>query len=332
VGKYEELTTFLRSLERRKVVLSFDRVEEIISAKLPATARTSRAFWANDVTHATSNAWMSCGYETRDVDLEAGELLFQPFSEGRSSPEELEALALGALLLGPRSHLVNDLRRDLRGRSGQRTREHDVATYRSICTALESLGLEYFAKVCEEPSRGRPRPPGYAQVTVKNNAGTAMLLTISEGTVKISTAVDLDVTRPAHSRRTAERVLDTELFLAMWNSDRPYLAAAAQTPDRQVVCVTLSGVVWLPNPHDVTSCRRLIRWCLLETETFGDGLRKILTRETRVDAARALELARNRLNRYVRPSADRIVLVSRPEPPAPFALFSLLAEWANDER
>jgi len=71
VSKYDPLRIFLERQDKPYVRLSFMDVERIIGSKLPASAYTYRAWWANDRTHTHArNGWLAAGYKVRYVDLE----------------------------------------------------------------------------------------------------------------------------------------------------------------------------------------------------------------------------------------------------------------------
>lgn len=74
-NKYGPIHDFLVASERTERLMSFVEIERIIGCRLPASARKYPAWWANDATPSRQSwAWLSGGWETRDVDL-AGELV-----------------------------------------------------------------------------------------------------------------------------------------------------------------------------------------------------------------------------------------------------------------
>ena len=73
MSKYFRLRDFLLSSGRDVVVLSFDKVAEIIGSELPVSAFKYRAWWANDTSHTHArNGWLAAGYRVRYVDLGRG--------------------------------------------------------------------------------------------------------------------------------------------------------------------------------------------------------------------------------------------------------------------
>ena len=72
-NKYDPLFDHLKSLNptEREITLTFDQIEKIINAKLPFSARTYQAWWANDTggSHVHANAWMDAGWRVYMVNL-----------------------------------------------------------------------------------------------------------------------------------------------------------------------------------------------------------------------------------------------------------------------
>lgn len=77
-SKYYPLYRFLRRSDRDVVRLSLERIEEIIGAELPSSARRSRAFWSNRTEGGyQAQAWIAAGYRAESVDLEEGHVAFR---------------------------------------------------------------------------------------------------------------------------------------------------------------------------------------------------------------------------------------------------------------
>lgn len=75
--KYRKLYTHLCGLNSHEWMTSFADIEAIIGDKLPASARLHRASWANDTTQTRARAWISAGWKTAHVDMDAETLLFR---------------------------------------------------------------------------------------------------------------------------------------------------------------------------------------------------------------------------------------------------------------
>lgn len=67
-GRYAPLSVHLANSGAHEVTVSFDEVEAILGADLPASARKHRAWWANGG-HVQADAWGRAGFEVDHVDL-----------------------------------------------------------------------------------------------------------------------------------------------------------------------------------------------------------------------------------------------------------------------
>ena len=71
-GKYSLLENYFKSLppDRRKVRLSFGRIEDIIKSKLPASAQ-EQSWWdhATEGNHVNTRAWSNAGWRVGTVNL-----------------------------------------------------------------------------------------------------------------------------------------------------------------------------------------------------------------------------------------------------------------------
>ena len=78
MAKYEPLAAFLRRLEQASIRMSFQRLEEIIAAPLPPSARLDRTWWGNTVnrTRVQAHAWLNAGWEVDTVDLPQEVVIF----------------------------------------------------------------------------------------------------------------------------------------------------------------------------------------------------------------------------------------------------------------
>jgi hypothetical protein len=82
MGKYEPLGQFLRRQGRQEVPLTFREIEEITGVKLPPKAQHHRAWWSNNPSNnVMTRVWLSAGYESTQVDMEAAKLVFRRVAE-----------------------------------------------------------------------------------------------------------------------------------------------------------------------------------------------------------------------------------------------------------
>jgi CBS domain-containing protein len=83
-GRWSAFADWLQSQPGRidEVRLTFAEVEEITKAPLPASARTYRAWWANEATgHSQSQQWLAAGWRTSYINLVEGRVTFSRIRE-----------------------------------------------------------------------------------------------------------------------------------------------------------------------------------------------------------------------------------------------------------
>ncbi len=75
---YTPLKLYLQQQTFAEIPMSFGKVAEIVGRRLPASALCYRSWWANETRgHSQAKAWMEAGYETSQVDMEGGKLVFR---------------------------------------------------------------------------------------------------------------------------------------------------------------------------------------------------------------------------------------------------------------
>ena len=76
--KYYPLYDHLRQSEQDELTLTLSAVEALLGERLPATARTQRAWWSNRGQGAVqAAAWMGAGYHVEDLDLATEKVTFR---------------------------------------------------------------------------------------------------------------------------------------------------------------------------------------------------------------------------------------------------------------
>jgi DNA-binding XRE family transcriptional regulator len=76
--KYEPLFEYLtQQPDTNLLELSFAEIEEILGSALPASAKATRAWWANSQT-TQGKAWQEAGWVIDDVDFDNGLVVFRP--------------------------------------------------------------------------------------------------------------------------------------------------------------------------------------------------------------------------------------------------------------
>jgi hypothetical protein len=87
MSKYQSLNQFFKAQTSGFLRMTFDEVEKEAGFKLPASARLHQAWWANDRDrHVQAKAWLDAGYESEQVDMKAGTLVFRRVPAERVSP------------------------------------------------------------------------------------------------------------------------------------------------------------------------------------------------------------------------------------------------------
>ncbi|GAB3828355.1 hypothetical protein ACFPIJ_08825 [Dactylosporangium cerinum] len=83
MAKYEPLTAFLLRQGGGTIRMSFQRLEAIIGASLPPSARSDRTWWGNTFnrTRVQAHAWLNAGWKVDRVDLAQESVTFR---RGRS--------------------------------------------------------------------------------------------------------------------------------------------------------------------------------------------------------------------------------------------------------
>ena len=72
-SKYTPLADYLTNAGKRlsEITLTFEKIEEIINDKLPRSARTYQAWWANGKKpqHVQKIEWQSAGWKVKHYDI-----------------------------------------------------------------------------------------------------------------------------------------------------------------------------------------------------------------------------------------------------------------------
>ncbi|WP_040484037.1 helix-turn-helix domain-containing protein [Lyngbya aestuarii] len=77
-SKYQPLLDYLHECDKGEVILTFAEIEALMNNRLPASARTKRAWWSNRTKGALqAEAWMEGGYRVEDVDLDEQKVTFR---------------------------------------------------------------------------------------------------------------------------------------------------------------------------------------------------------------------------------------------------------------
>ena len=78
MGKYEGLGQFLRQQRMGSIPMTFAEVERVAGVKLPPSAHKHRPWWSNNPRNSVmTKVWLEAGFETEQVDMAAGKLVFR---------------------------------------------------------------------------------------------------------------------------------------------------------------------------------------------------------------------------------------------------------------
>lgn len=75
--KYRFLSDYLHASNQSRVKLTYEEIEDILKFKLPESATTHRAFWANTTSHSIALSWLSVNYSVVEVNLEERYIVFE---------------------------------------------------------------------------------------------------------------------------------------------------------------------------------------------------------------------------------------------------------------
>lgn len=75
--KYRFLSDYLHQSNSLRVKLSYGEIEDILKFKLPDSAATHRAFWANTTSHSIALSWLSVNYSVVEANLEEKYIIFE---------------------------------------------------------------------------------------------------------------------------------------------------------------------------------------------------------------------------------------------------------------
>jgi hypothetical protein len=106
MGKYEPLSEFLRKHHADRIKLTFGEIERIVGFKLPKSAKEYRAWWSNNPANSVmTKAWLDAGFESEQVDMEGGKLVFRRIhgpspSSSTGAPPSHDAISKSHPLIG----------------------------------------------------------------------------------------------------------------------------------------------------------------------------------------------------------------------------------------
>lgn len=75
--KYRFLSDYLHESNLSRIKLSYSEIENILKFKLPDSATTHRAFWANTTSHSVALSWLSVNYSVVEVNIDDRYIIFE---------------------------------------------------------------------------------------------------------------------------------------------------------------------------------------------------------------------------------------------------------------
>ncbi len=77
MSKYQPLRKFLENARVAEVPMTFEEIERVLGFPLPDSQRI-RAWWSNNPSNnVMTKEWLAAGYQTAQVDIDAGKLVFR---------------------------------------------------------------------------------------------------------------------------------------------------------------------------------------------------------------------------------------------------------------
>jgi hypothetical protein len=76
-SKFANLKLYLESSDENQIIMSFQRIEELIGSALCKSAYTYGAYWRPSPTHIMPNIIVEAGYDIIDVDLMGKKIILQ---------------------------------------------------------------------------------------------------------------------------------------------------------------------------------------------------------------------------------------------------------------
>lgn len=78
MSKYAALGDYLKRQSGERVPMTFGQIEMITGTKLPASAHKHRPWWSNNPHNSVmTKVWLDAGFESEQVDMPAGRLVFR---------------------------------------------------------------------------------------------------------------------------------------------------------------------------------------------------------------------------------------------------------------
>ena len=77
MSKYEPLEIYLKTTDFESIPMTFKKIELIINASLPPSARKHRVWWSNNPSNSTmTRSWIAAGFKVTKVNMNRESLVF----------------------------------------------------------------------------------------------------------------------------------------------------------------------------------------------------------------------------------------------------------------
>lgn len=78
MSKYSALGDYLKRQDRDQVPMTFEEIERITGARLPASAHKHRPWWSNNESNSVlTGVWREAGFASEQVDIPGRKLVFR---------------------------------------------------------------------------------------------------------------------------------------------------------------------------------------------------------------------------------------------------------------
>ena len=163
MGMYDPLTRYLSKQSEGSCTLTFSEVEDIIRARLPRSARSTRSsasWWGNDKTHTQAVSWLRAGWKTDGKpDLHTEQVRFvRSDNEVRSAPSGAN---------GNSQVIVRNLDPDVVTALKRKARQNGTSLERELRMILTRAARPERAELIAEADRIRAMTPGILDDSVE---------------------------------------------------------------------------------------------------------------------------------------------------------------------
>jgi hypothetical protein len=97
MSKYDPLGDYLSKQAKESIPMTFVEIERLLHLELPPS-KSHRAWWSNNPSNnVMTKQWLNAGYETEQVDVEAGRLVFRRVAGPKKRADQPKGSVFGCL-------------------------------------------------------------------------------------------------------------------------------------------------------------------------------------------------------------------------------------------